>query len=91
MATEVIKAKVRLAGEDGNAWAIMGRVARGLRKAGNPPEVIDEYQRLATSGDYDNLLRVSMDHVAEPDDEENEPCHFCGSEYHEHGECTEGR
>ena len=20
-----------------------------------------------------------------------DPCHFCGSEYHDHGKCTEGR
>lgn len=65
MDATIIKAKVSLAGEDGNAFAIMGRVAKGLRRAGNSKEVVDEYKRLATEGDYDNLLRVSMEYTEE--------------------------
>jgi len=45
---------------DGNAFAILATVERGLRTAGNPPSVIDEYRRQATAGDYDFLLRVSL-------------------------------
>lgn len=51
---------VPLVGEDGNAFAIMGRVHKALRRAGVPPEQIEEYRKEATSGDYDNLLRVTM-------------------------------
>lgn len=48
---------------DGNAFAVMGAVARALRKAGRSSEEIEEYRTKATSGDYNNLLRVSMDYV----------------------------
>lgn len=57
------KPKVKLVGEDGNAFAIMGRVGKALRRAGYTQEEIDEYQNEATSGDYDNLLRVTMEYV----------------------------
>lgn len=67
---EITKAPVRLVGEDGNAFAIMGRTIRALKQAGNPPEVIEAYQAEATSGDYDNLLRVTLEYTYDPGDEE---------------------
>ena len=51
--------EVQLTGEDGNAFAIMGAVTRALRRAGYSDK-IEEYQKEATSGDYDNLLQVTM-------------------------------
>lgn len=51
---------VELVGQDGNAFAIMGRVQKALRRAGYPQEALDEYYRESTSGDYNNLLRVAM-------------------------------
>lgn len=51
--------KVRLVGEDGNAWAIMGRVTRAMKKAGLSQQVQDEYRAEAMSGDYNNLLYVT--------------------------------
>lgn len=54
---------VQLSGEDGNAFAIMGRVSRALRKAGASKEELDQYMDESTSGDYDNLLRVAMEWV----------------------------
>ena len=54
------KPTVKLTGEDGNAFAIMGTVSRALRKAGLPKERIDKYIEESTAGDYDNLLRVAM-------------------------------
>jgi hypothetical protein len=54
------KPTVKLIGEDGNAYAIMGRVTRALRKAGYSKEEIDRYRKEAKSGDYDNLLRVTL-------------------------------
>jgi len=70
--SEIIKVKVPLVGEDGNAFSIIGRVSRALRRAGNPPEVVDEYKRRCTSGDYDNLLRVTMEYTGEFEVEEGE-------------------
>jgi len=57
------EAEVQLTGEDGNAFAIMGAVMRGLRQAGATPVEVAEYQAEAMMGDYNNLLRVSMEWV----------------------------
>jgi hypothetical protein len=63
MKEPVTKPTVKLIGEDGNAFAIMGRVKQALKRAGADQEYIDKYLREATSGDYDNLLAVSMEYV----------------------------
>lgn len=52
--------EVTLVGEDGNAFAIMGRVARALKRAGVAQTEVDEFYAEATSGDYDNLLQTCM-------------------------------
>jgi len=54
---------VKLAGRDGNAFAIMGAVKKALRQAGQHRELIDMYIEEAASGDYDHLLQVTMDYV----------------------------
>ena len=51
--------QVQLTGQDGNAFAILGRTA-ALRAAGVPSEEIDAYFAEATSGDYDHLLQTTM-------------------------------
>lgn len=51
---------IEFLGHDSNAGAIMGTVMRALRKVGNDKSVIDDYVKQAWSGDYNNLLRVSM-------------------------------
>ena len=50
------KIKVKLVGEDGNAFAILGRVTRAMHQAKVPPEEIKQFQTEAMSGDYDHLL-----------------------------------
>ena len=55
--------KVRLINNDGNAFAILGKVIKTMKQAKINPEIIKEYQMEATEGDYDNLLRVTMDYV----------------------------
>ncbi|NLS80141.1 MAG: hypothetical protein GXY76_23115 [Chloroflexi bacterium] len=68
--------KVKLVGEDGNAFAILGRVTKALRKGGVSREEVDAFLHEAMSGDYDHLLWTVMDwvDVDEPDDEdENTP------------------
>lgn len=50
---------VQLTGEDGNAFAIMAAVKRGLQKAGASKEEITQYTMDSMSGDYDNLLRTA--------------------------------
>jgi hypothetical protein len=56
--------EVKLVGEDGNAFAIMGRVMAALKSAGVPKEEIDKYYSQSTSGDYDNLLRTATEWVS---------------------------
>jgi Domain of unknown function (DUF4314) len=52
--------QVQLSGEDGNAFAILGRTAAALRQAGVPQEEIDAFFAEATSGDYNHLLQTTM-------------------------------
>ena len=54
---------VKLIGNDGNAFAIMGAVKTALRRAGVPKEEQDEYMKQSMSGDYDNLLVTAMNWV----------------------------
>lgn len=54
---------VRLVGEDGNAYAIMGRVIKALQRAGADKKDTDKYMNESMSGDYDHLLGVSMEYV----------------------------
>ena len=53
---------VKLVGEDGNAFAIMGRVRKALIQAGHK-ELAEQYLKEATAGDYDHLLQVTMEYV----------------------------
>ncbi len=57
------KPEVQLTGEDGNAYAIMGRVRKGLWKAGADKEYTDMVLNEMMSGDYDNLLVTAMKYV----------------------------
>ena len=54
------KPTVKLTGNDGNAFAVMGAVTSALRRSGYTNEEVHEYQSQAMSGDYNNLLAVSM-------------------------------
>ena len=53
------KPTVRLTGQDGNAFAVMGTVKKALKKAGYPKEEVDKYLEESMSGDYNNLLVVA--------------------------------
>jgi len=58
-----IGAVVKLTGINGNAFSIMGAARKAMQRAKVEKEVIDAYMEEAMSGDYDNLLRVTMDYV----------------------------
>lgn len=55
--------EVKLTGQDGNAFAVMGAVTKAMRKAHVPKADIDQYMADAMSGDYDHLLRVTCETV----------------------------
>lgn len=50
--------EVPMVGEDGNAFAIIGRVSKALGRAGVPAGEVKEFKEEAMSGDYDALLRT---------------------------------
>ena len=51
---------VDLTGEDGNAFVLIGRVRREMRRAGVAKDEIDAFSREAMSGDYDHVLQTIM-------------------------------
>jgi hypothetical protein len=51
---------VSLVGEDGNAFAILGRVVQALHDPGVPQEERKQFIAEATDGDYDHLLQTVM-------------------------------
>ena len=54
--------KVKLVGEDGNAFYILGKVKKALKQAGHD-DLAEEYYQEATAGNYDHLLAVTMEYV----------------------------
>lgn len=52
--------KVQLTGNDGNAFAVMGRVSQALRRAKVSSEEIHAFTAEAMSGNYDDLLATCM-------------------------------
>jgi hypothetical protein len=60
------KVNCKLVGEDGNAFAILGRFKDAARKAKWPREEIDKVLKEAMSGDYDHLLQTIMPHCKNP-------------------------
>jgi hypothetical protein len=57
------KVKVKLVGQDGNAFVIMGKVTRAMRKAGVPEDQVQAYVDEAKRGNYAHLIGTTMDWV----------------------------
>jgi len=55
--------RVKLVGNDGNAFVVLGQVRRALKNAGISEEEIKKFTDQATSGDYDNLLNTCIEWV----------------------------
>lgn len=53
---------VKLVGTDGNAFALIGKVRQALRRGGYG-ELVEEFTKEATSGDYDHVLQTIMEYV----------------------------
>jgi hypothetical protein len=54
---------VQLSNEDGNAFAILGRVTRAMKQGNCTKQQCEEFMSQAMSGDYDNVLKVCMEYV----------------------------
>lgn len=59
---------VELVGQDGNAFAIIGRVQKALKRAGET-DAAKEFAEEAMNGDYNHLLRTVMEYVSIGDDD----------------------
>jgi len=57
------KPTVKLIGQDGNAFSIMGRVKKALMLAGADKEYVDKYLKESIVGDYSYLLAASLEYV----------------------------
>ena len=55
-----MKPRVKLVGNDGNAWSIMGFCHKAWQKEKLPESEWKTIQAKMMSGDYDNLLRTAM-------------------------------
>ena len=58
--TKYPNVKVQLVGEDGNAFAIIGRVLRKLKLADVSQDEQNAFMNEAMAGDYDHLLQTCM-------------------------------
>jgi hypothetical protein len=54
---------VDLVGSDGNAFSVLGKVSKEMRKHGLKQEDINKFYDEATNGDYDHLLQTVMKYV----------------------------
>jgi hypothetical protein len=59
------KVKMKLVGLDSNAFSLMGAFKQNARRQGWNKEEIDVVMKKCMSGDYDNLLRVLIEHTEE--------------------------
>lgn len=62
--------KYDLVGVDGNAFAVMAYVLKAMKECKMSKEEQSDYQTKAMSGDYNNLLAVSVEMI----DKCNEIC-----------------
>lgn len=60
---EVVVDLGNLSGPEGNAFAVLGNVQGAMKRAGKSREEISAYVNEATSGDYDHLLRTTVETV----------------------------
>jgi hypothetical protein len=54
---------IAMIGEDGNAFACMGRVIKAMRKANVSTEIKDAFRAECMDGDYDHLLATCFKYV----------------------------
>lgn len=52
--------RIRLIGEDGNAFYVIGKCLNAMQDNKLPKEEIQAFKKEAMSGDYDNLLGTVM-------------------------------
>jgi hypothetical protein len=56
------KPELKLIGEDGNVFFILGKAVREARRAGWSEEKIGKFKEDAMSGDYNHVLQLCMEY-----------------------------
>lgn len=56
------KPTLKIIGEDGNVFAILGKAIHTARKAGWSQEQIEKFRKEFMNGDYDHALQTCMDY-----------------------------
>ena len=60
---ETRKPRVKLIGEDGNAFAVLAKVSKALKEAGFYQQSKKYREEAIIAGDYNHLLQVTMRYV----------------------------
>lgn len=60
---QVQRPKMRLQGQDGNIFSILGRAAQLLRENGQPEQAKEMTDRVCRSGSYEKALRIISEYV----------------------------
>ena len=60
---ENIRPKMKLVGEDGNIFAILGRASRLLRHSGQADKATEMYERVTSSHNYYQALNIISEYV----------------------------
>ena len=56
------KPSVKLVGQDGNAFMVLGLCKQAARKSGMDKEQVDTIMEEMMAGDYDHVLQTAMKH-----------------------------
>ena len=59
---QMSKPELKLIGEDGNVFFILGKAVREAKRAGWDEEKIKQFKEDAMSGDYNHVLQLCMEH-----------------------------
>ncbi len=54
--------EVKLVGENGNAYVLLGKVISALKRNGHQ-DLVEEFKKEAMSSDYNHLLATCMEYV----------------------------
>lgn len=57
------KLVVKLSGEDGNVFSIIGRVSRALKQAGQSDKAKEFQEKAFKMGSYDSVLQLVFEYV----------------------------
>jgi hypothetical protein len=58
-----MKPRVKLEGQDGNIFAVLGSATKSLKKAGLPHQAKEMQQRVFNSGSYDEALAIISEYI----------------------------